>query len=144
MYTYHSRSRRILDFLSRARPDAVAQLCGSVEFSGVRGTLMLYQANVGVFTVVSIGRIPKTEDGFSFISATVRESESGGGRGKEKIYCVAPPVSADGPEVWTAFLNGGFRVCDVVGKKAVFELSGAGGKKKILACGEIRGVRGTC
>ena len=102
MYTYHSRSRRILDYLSRSRPTAVAQLRSTDEFPGVCGTLMLCQYGSSCFAVVSAG-------GLSSSTEALRLEIDGA-----DIHM--PTVLPDGEDIWCAFLSSGLDACAVLNR----------------------------
>ncbi|MBO5409863.1 MAG: superoxide dismutase family protein [Clostridia bacterium] len=150
MYTYHSRSRRILDFLSRTRPSAVAQICGTVDFPGICGTLMLYQSHAGVFAVVSVSGIPAQIGQGNVLGMHIHDPATGKHYNPHEAahpYHAGdfPPLFVDGSDAWCAFLAERFQVCEVIGKTVVIhrrrddfttQPSGDSGEK--IACGEIK------
>ncbi|MGN0543767.1 MAG: superoxide dismutase family protein [Acutalibacteraceae bacterium] len=150
MFTYHSRSRRILDFLSRSRPNAVAQICGYADHPEICGTLMLYQSPAGVFAVVSVGGFPKEFGCGKVLGMHIHDPETGKhfnpcGTEHPNHAGDMPPLFVEGCDAWTAFLTERFKVCDVIGKTIVIhkqrddftsQPSGDSGEK--LAFGEIR------
>lgn len=150
MYTYHSRSRRILDFLSRSRPGAVAQICGCGDFPEVCGTLMLYQSNAGVFAVVSVGGIPAEIGQGNVLGMHIHDPATGkhynpSGKAHPHHAGDMPPLFVDGSDAWCAFLTERFNLCEVIGKTAVihrrrddFTSQPSGDAGEMLACGEIR------
>lgn len=123
MYSYHSRSRRILGFLSATRPSGVAQLCGGTDCPDICGTVMVYQSHAGVFFIVSLKGIPEIS-GKSFCFGV--KDKNGGSTVTAEIF-------ADGRSAWSAFLAESLDASDVIGKCAF--VGSDSGKK--LACGEI-------
>ena len=150
MYTYHSRSRRILDFLSRSRPCAVAQICGMEDFPGICGTLMLYQSQAGVFAVVSVRGIPKEFGCGNVLGMHIHDPETGKHYNPKNTPHPLhagdmPPLFVDGTGAWAAFLTERFDVRDVIGKNIVihrrrddFTTQPSGDAGEMLACGEIK------
>lgn len=150
MYTYHSRSRRILDFLSRTRPSAAAQICGSVDFPSICGTLMLYQSHAGVFVVVSVGGIPAEIGQGSVLGMHIHDPSTGMHYNPDSTDHPhhagdLPPLFVDGSDAWCAFLAERFQVCEVIGKTVVihrrrddFTTQPSGDSGDRIACGEIR------
>ncbi len=156
MYTYHSRSRRILDFLSRSRPSAVAQICGTVDFPSICGTLMLYQSHAGVFAVVSVGGIPAEIGQGNVLGMHIHDPATG------KHYNPSdaahpqhagdmPPLFVDGSDAWSAFLTERIYVGEIIGKNIVihrrrddFATQPSGDAGEMIACGEIRQNNGCC
>ena len=124
MYTYHSRSRRILDFLSRSRPAAVAQICGTEDFPSVCGTLMLYPSQAGVFAVVSVGGIPDKLGCGNILAMHIHDPATGKHYNPKTLPHPfhagdMPPLFVDGNDAWAAFLTERFDVRDVIGKTVV-------------------------
>lgn len=150
MYTYHSRSRRILDFLSRTGPAATAQICGTVDYPTVCGTLMLFDSHAGVFAVVSVGGIPLEMGCGNILGMHIHDPETGAhfdkGENPHPWHSGdLPPLFVEKTEAWTAFLTERIRVCDVIGKQIVIhsrrddfttQTSGDAGEK--IACGVIK------
>lgn len=124
MYTYHSRSRRILDFLSRSRPAAVAQICGNEEFPSVCGTLMLYQSQAGVFAVVSVGGIPDELGNGNILAMHIHDPATGmhynpGNAAHPHHAGDMPPLFVDKNDAWAAFLTERFDIREIIGKTVV-------------------------
>lgn len=156
MYTYHSRSRKILEYLSHSVPSAAAQICGTADFPSVCGTLMLYQSQAGVFCVVSVSGIP-TEFGCGNILAMhIHNPETGkhyNPESREHPYHAGdmPPLFVDGTSAWSAFLSERFDVCEVIGKEVVihrrrddFTTQPSGDAGEMIACGVIKRYSGIC
>lgn len=156
MYTYHSRSRRILDFLSRSRPSAVAQICGTVDFPSICGTLMLYQSHAGVFAVVSVGGIPAEIGQGNVLGMHIHDPATGkhynpDGTPHPQHAGDMPPLFVDGSDAWSAFLTERIYVGEVIGKNIVihrrrddFSSQPSGDAGEMIACGEIRQNIGCC
>lgn len=150
MYTYHSRSRKILEYLSHSVPSAVAQICGTEEFPSVCGTLMLYQSQAGVFSVVSVSGIPKELGCGNILAMHIHDPETGkhyNPQNKEHPIHAGdmPPLFVDGTSAWCAFLSERFDVCEVIGKNAVihrrrddFTSQPSGDAGEMIATGEIK------
>lgn len=150
MYTYHSRSRRILEFLSRTRPAATAQICGMTDYSSVCGTLMLFDSHAGVFAVVSVGGIPPEIGCGNILGMHIHDPETGnhfdmGENPHPQHSGDLPPLFVEKTEAWAAFLTERIRVCDVIGKQIVIhsrrddfttQPSDDAGEK--IACGIIK------
>lgn len=149
MYTYHSRSRRILDYLSRSVPSAIAQICGTAEFPSVCGTLMLYQSQAGVFCVASVGSIPEKFGCGNILAMHIHDPETGkhyNPSGKEHPFHAGdmPPLFVDGTSAWGAFLTERFDVREVIGKEVVihrrrddFTTQPSGDAGEMIARGKI-------
>lgn len=150
MYTYHSRSRKILEYLSHSVPSAVAQICGTEEFSSVCGTLMLYQSQAGVFSVVSVSGIPEKFGCGNIFAMHIHDPKTGNhynpdGREHPNHAGDMPPLFVDGTCAWSAFLSERFDVCEVIGKEIVihrrrddFTTQPSGDPGEMIACGIIK------
>lgn len=150
MYTYHCRSRRILDFLSRSAPAATAQICGVEGYPSICGTLMLYQSPAGTFAVVSVDGIPDELGCGNILAMHIHDPATGmhyNPEGVEHPYHAGdmPPLFVDKNSAWSAFLTERFDVREVIGKNIVIhrrqddfttQPSGDAGKK--IAEGIIR------
>lgn len=156
MFTYHSRSKRILDFLSRGSPNAIAHICGTRDYPSICGTVMLYQTNTGVFAVLSVGGLPRELGCGNILAAHIHDPLTG------KHYNPTnaphpmhagdmPPLFADGTDAWSAFMTRRFKVCDVIGMDVVIHArrddlttqpSGDAGDK--IAFGEIKAFSEVC
>lgn len=124
LFTYHSRSRRIIEYLSNSRPTAAAQICGNTDYPSICGTLMLYQTHAGVFIVVSVGGIPEKISKNSVLGMHIHDPETGmhynpGNKPHPYHAGDMPPLFVNGTDTWCAFLSERFQVNDVIGKTAV-------------------------
>ncbi len=124
MFTYHSRSRRIIEYLSRSRPSAAAQICGCTDYPSVCGTLMLYQSHAGVFVVVSVGGIPERLAKNAVLGMHIHDPETGlhynpDGKPHPDHAGDMPPLFVNGSDAWCAFLSERFEVNEVMGKTVV-------------------------
>ena len=151
MYTYHCRSRRILDFLANSSPAAVAQICGCGEYPSICGTLMLFPSQTGVFAVVSVEGIPDNLGCGNILAMHIHDPETGAHYNPKNAPhpCHAgdmPPIFVEKNSGWSAFLTERFDVREVIGKEIVLhqrrddfttQPSGDAGKK--IACGKITG-----
>lgn len=149
MYTYHSRSRRILDFLSRSSPAAAAQICGCEKYPSICGTLMLYSSQAGIFAVVSVDGIPDEFGCGNILAMHIHDPETGAHYNPANTahpYHAGdmPPIFVEHNSGWSAFLTERFDVREVMGKEIVLhrrrddfttQPSGDAGEK--IACGKI-------
>ncbi|MBQ2848411.1 MAG: superoxide dismutase family protein [Clostridia bacterium] len=124
MYTYHSRSKKILEYLSNSVPSAVARICGTKEAESVCGTLMLYQSPAGVFSVVSVSGIPEKFGCGNILAMHIHDPATGkhyNPEGREHPFHAGdlPPLFVDGTTAWSAFLSERFDVREVIGKEIV-------------------------
>lgn len=152
MYTYHSRSSRILDYLSRSRPAAIARICGTVNYPTVCGTLMLFESHAGVFAVVSVGGLPRESGCGSVLEMHIYDPSTGKHLGKKQAEHSHhsgdfPPLFVERADAWCAFLTQRINVADVLEKTIVIHAraddftsrsSGDSGEK--IACGTITAV----
>ncbi len=150
MYTYHSRSKKILDYLSHSVPCGVAQICGTEEFPSVCGTLMLYQSSAGVFSVVSVSGVPKEFGCGNILAMHIHDPKTGKHYNPEDTAHPfhagdMPPLFVDGGCAWSAFMSERFNVNEVIGKEIVihrrrddFTSQPSGDAGEMIACGKIR------
>ncbi len=149
MYTYNNRSKKILDYLSNSVPCAVAQICGTEKFPSICGTLMLYQSSAGVFSVVSVSRIPKEFGCGNILAMHIHDPETGKHYNPEGTLHPfhagdMPPLFVDGTDAWSAFFSERFNVCEVIGKEIVihrrrddFTSQPSGDAGEMIASGKI-------
>lgn len=124
MFTYHCRSRRILDFLSNSSPDATAQIRGIEGYPSICGSLMLYQSQAGIFAVVSVGGIPDELGCGNILAMHIHDPATGMHYNPD---CTEhpfhagdmPPLFVDKNEAWSAFLTERFDIREVMGKTVV-------------------------
>lgn len=149
MYICHSRSRRILDFLSRSSPVATAQIEGCESYPCIRGTMMLYPSQTGVFLVVSVENIPSELGCGNILAMHIHDPETGAHYNPEGTPHPhhagdLPPLFVEKNEAWSAFLTERFDIREVIGKHIVIhrrrddfttQPSGDAGEK--VACGTI-------
>ncbi|MBE6820440.1 MAG: superoxide dismutase family protein [Ruminococcaceae bacterium] len=151
MYTYNCRSRRILDFLARSSPSAVARICGCEKYPSIQGTLLLYSSQAGVFAVVSVDGIPDELGCGNILAMHIHDPETGAHYNPANTPHPhhagdMPPIFVERNSGWAAFLTERFDVREVMGKEIVLhrrrddfttQPSGDAGEK--IACGKIAG-----
>ncbi len=149
MYTYHCRSRRILDFLANSSPAAVAEIRGCGEYPSICGVLMLYPSQTGVFAVVSVEGLPDGLGSGNTLAMHIHDPETGAHYNPANTahpYHAGdmPPIFVERNRGWSAFLTERFDIREIIGKEIVIhgrrddfstQPSGDAGKK--IACGTI-------
>ncbi len=146
------------------RPQAIAMIKGSEEYSGISGTVRFYSTHLGVLVIADVGGLPGgsgcEERIFGF---HIHEGESCSGNGADPFANTLshydthdcphpyhagdlPPLFSAGGYAFSAFLSDRFSIEEIVGKTVVIhdspddfttQPSGNAGRK--IACGEILG-----
>lgn len=142
-------------------PAAKAQLCGGADYPGIRGKVLFYPAQCGVFVYARVTGLPGGRDKRQFYGFHIHEGgscaqgfEKPGGHynpdmAKHPLHKGdLPPLAGFDGQAVTAFFVGGVTAAELIGRTVVIHLmpddmksqpSGNSGEK--IACGEICAAR---
>lgn len=155
----------ITEWIKTTEPNAVAVIEGGMDFPDIKGTMRLYQDNMGVFVAVSVVGLPSTKnicmppqifaihihDGVS-CENTGNEPFSFSGMHFNPNNCPHPYHAGDLPQLFSAngrgffiFLTNRFTVDEVIGKTVIihqntddFNTQPSGNAGTKIACGVIK------
>ena len=160
-------SEYFFDLLEDSSPDAIANLQGSPEFSGISGTVEFRQTPAGVLVTASVDGLPADgEEGCNFpvYALHIHSGTSCTGTAQSPFAdaqghfdpagCAHPyhagdlqPLFSSEGFAWYTFLSARFRVSDVVGRAVIvhrgsdnFTTQPSGNAGAMIACGIIRAL----
>lgn len=158
------KTKRYCNFINKSRPNAIAKIQGSSDFSKINGIVSFYGVNGGFLVVTQInglpqGEVDKNHRVFAFHihngdACTGNEKDPFAGAGTHlnpnnmaHPYHVGdlPPLFSNNGSVWSAFFTDRFTLEEIVGKTVIIhsgvddftsQPSGNAGTK--IACGVIK------
>lgn len=161
---YKDNPANSLSAILKKRPDAAADIRGSIEYPSINGTMRLYQTNEGVYIFTSVSGLPGGSgpcDSRIFAmhihgggSCTGNQSDpfADSGTHYNPSGCEHPEHAGDLPPLfgnngyaWAGVLTSRFRVSEVIGKTVIihampddFRTQPSGNAGRKIACGVIR------
>lgn len=159
-----SHFRTHLPSILRSRPQAVASIAGSENYSSILGSVQFYQSNDGVVVLAKISGLPKSENpcqsqifGFHIHGGTdcggnmddsfadAMSHFNPGGCGHPHHTGDLPPLFGNNGLALCAFLTDRFSVNEVIGRTVIihdhpddFTTQPSGNSGTKIACGVIK------
>lgn len=166
----HSFSTAHLCSILRGRPQAAANLTGSVSYPGLSGAVRFYQTDGGVIVLAEVAGLPKSDASCQerIFGFHIHEGNDCGGNmddpfadamshynpgGCKHPYHAGdlPPLFGNDGHALSMFLTDRFSVDEVIGRTIIihdhpddFTTQPSGNSGTKIACGIIRRTAGSC